>query len=447
MINGFGVNSAYTPGWVVRAVVVAVAAAVPVTTAPTRIVPASVYGNASVVVSLSQIKTVAGYASATSETSAAVRAAQIYSGRVSAVASAAGTAIVYRSVPAFAAGDAGAVGSALANAKLGTATASATATVDSCVAHRIRPAASNRVATLTVAQAIGGVTRYSPVTGNAAATGRGEASYRQSGQSYFRHDGYILNARSLCSGSVAQDKTKIIATLGSFDFANCSSASTAFLRYSAALSASGTCFATTLSAARTLAGRVSVGATAAAPPAIAVRVRRASVFDQASAAGVSPRPSQRHSARAERAVTATDIQAAGVRRTFGTAFSEVSVATFGIPLGQQSFGLVTDAAGAVSRAVISLVRTKATASGSAAGAAVFATQHFAQASGLGSAQVLVRVQISTKAQATALSEAVAVEPKSRPTSPAPFERRVTVIADGGRAMLLAFENRIMVVPS
>lgn len=67
----------------------------------------------------------------------------------------------------------------------------------------------------------------------------GEASVKRNGNSYFEHDGYSLSSAT-AAATVEQDKTKIIATLGSFDFGNGTSGAGSFIVYSARATGTGT---------------------------------------------------------------------------------------------------------------------------------------------------------------------------------------------------------------
>ena len=447
MLNGYGVNGAYTPAWVVRAAVVAVVAAATVTAASTRIVPATAYGDANVVVSLTQIRTVAAFATAAGDVSSSVASALIYAGRANALAQATSTALVYRSVPAQAAGDASANGTALANAKLGEATATAESTVVLCQAHRIRPGASYRLAELTQTPAGADVTRYSPAIAQAAATGRAEASTKLNGQSYFRHDGYVLGASSVCLALVEQDKIKIIATLGSFDFANGTGLGTPFVRHPGASYSLGASNAVSIVGQRN--ARAIVAATAAADSAaVAIKTQPGAALATAAATKVSIAVAQRHAASASNSADTASFPVVGKRTAHGASIATAEATAFAVVFGQQFFEIVGTTAGVVSQVQPTLFYL-AQALGSPVALAnaptpgsQFPSLAFAQ-SGAYALPVSVKFFVVVLQNATATGTAGALTLSDKP---APQERQMIVSGDD-RAMIVTFENRIMVVPS
>lgn len=447
MINGYGVNGAYTPAWVVRAAVVAVAAAAAVTAAPTRILPATAYGNANVVVSLSQIKTVAAFATATGDATSSVLPSLRYAGRVNATGQATGTAIVYRAVPATAAGDASATGIALANAKLGNATATSASTTVLCQAHRIRPAASSQVATLTAVPAAAKVTRYSPVSASAEATGRGEASKKLSGQSYFRHDGYVLGAAATCTVTVEQDKTKIIATLGSFDFANSTGAATSFLRRRGASYSLGVSTALSVVGVRKALANATANATASST-VTPTKTNPAAALGLATAVKVSLAVSQRHAGSAAGEATLSDVLVSAKRTARALVTGTAQAQSLAVVYGRQFFDVAGGVAGVSSQVSPSILYYAqaiglpvALANSPLTGLQNFG-QIFAQA-GASAAPVGVKLFANVVGTATATGSAGGVTLSDKP---APEERQMN-LSDDDRAMLVASEDRIMVVPS
>ncbi len=232
-LNGFGVNGASYPNWVVAAVVAATAAASVSQVAPARTTFGSVYGDANVVVTLTQTGILAGRVNATAESTSTLSPTLVFAGRVNATAGATGNAATRRDVTAQAGGDAGATGLALPNAKLGDATATASSTVDLAEAHRIRPAASLRYADATgstVAASIV-VNRRTTILATAGASGFGEPRIQLNGQSIWRHDGFVFNAMATNTVSFDTDKIAVIVTLGTFDFGQSASTSVPFVRH------------------------------------------------------------------------------------------------------------------------------------------------------------------------------------------------------------------------
>ena len=104
-INGFSLNGAAYPSWVIRAVVVATAAA-SFAVAPTRITFASAFGDAVVSVSLTQTQIIQARATATANASVDAKPTLEYAGASVATATAIGNAAVRRDVFATAGGDA-----------------------------------------------------------------------------------------------------------------------------------------------------------------------------------------------------------------------------------------------------------------------------------------------------------------------------------------------------
>lgn len=232
-VNGFSINGTVLPSLVVRAVVVATAAATVASSEPTRTTYATAHGDAAVAVSLTKTHTIQARATGTASVSSSIEPTLRFAGASMATATATGNGAVSRDVWATAGGDATCTADALTAQAIGEAQASAVSAVDLALAHVIHP---GRSVTLCEASssASGDVTRYAVafLTYGYAGPSWGEASVKRNGNSYFEHDGYSL-ATSTATSLVDQSKTKIIATLGTFDFGNGTSGANSFIVYSA----------------------------------------------------------------------------------------------------------------------------------------------------------------------------------------------------------------------
>lgn len=229
VFNGYSINGSSVPDWLRRATVIAAAAAT-AAIAPTRTTFASSFGDASAagIVSAQQNSSAsaAGTAEATSYASPGIR----YSGRSIATVESTGNASIIRLVPATSGGDAYSYGIANAADKLGEAESSAQSTVVSCLAHIIKPASSLATATLTEAQPNGDVNRYALVdaVGSISYT-RSEASVRRTGELFYSHDGYVLDAIASASAAIDPSKVGITSGFGSFEFSDSTGACLAFV--------------------------------------------------------------------------------------------------------------------------------------------------------------------------------------------------------------------------
>jgi len=232
LINGFSFNGAAYPNWVISAVVTAVAAA-SFSATPTRITYASAVGNANVSVTLTQTRVIAARANATASATVAVFPTIRSAGRSVATATATGHAAVRRDVYATAGGDARCYGEALTAQALGNANATMAATVVLAKAHMVFPGRSNTQGTAT-GTAQGNVKRYPTVrTGlSGSVYANAEPSVKRNGHSYFDHIGYATGSSRAVS-SVPQDRIKVIATFGAFDFAESNGTAKSFIRYAA----------------------------------------------------------------------------------------------------------------------------------------------------------------------------------------------------------------------
>ena len=264
-INRYAINSGASPDWVQRAAAVAVAAAL-ATVSPTKTTYSTASGNAVAVASVSpthkQVATSAGTAGANS----AVAPRLIYAASAAGTAGATGNAAVRRDVYATAAGDATCTGYALAADKLGEATANAAASVVLAKAHIVKTASTSKTCGATAIPPGGLVTRRPTVLAYAAATGRAEGSKKASEQTFYRHDGYVLGAMATATETIVPDRVQIIATFGSFEFADATGDATAFIRQTGQVNAVGAATGAQAFASIIFGGRVNAtaGATGAA---------------------------------------------------------------------------------------------------------------------------------------------------------------------------------------
>ena len=325
-VNGFGTNGAALPNWVVRAVVVAVAAAT-VTVGQTRTTYASCYGDAAVSVTLTQTHTIQARATGTAVCGSNLTPHVVYAGHANVLATATGNGAVRRDVFGEAGGDARATGEALTAQAIGTASATAASTTDLALAHLIRP--GRAIGTCAAAQSIeaGDVNRYARVTsalGTVTYT-RGEASTKSSGASYFRHDGYVVGASSTCTAQTLQDRTVTIATLGSFVFGESVATSRAFITEPGRALGTGVCTATQVVATHIYRGRVNATSGASAD---ITGVRN--VLPVSTAAGearsYNPIPRIKHASAAASSAQASSVDVIGKRTAYGHSSGTVATA-------------------------------------------------------------------------------------------------------------------------
>ncbi|WP_448510038.1 hypothetical protein [Immundisolibacter sp.] len=338
-VNGISINGTALPSWVVRAVVVAVAAATVASSEPTRTTYAAAFGDAAVSVSLTQTHTIQARATGTANVSSSIEPTLKFAGASVATANSTGNGAVRRDVWATAGGDATCTADALTAQAIGEALATAVSTVDLAQAHLIHPGCAN---TLCEANAVatGDVTRYPIVllTYGFSGPSWGEASVKRNGNSYFEHDGYSLSS-STATATVEQDKTKIIATLGSFDFGNGMSGAGSFIIYSAR--ASGTATNTAQPVVATHIYRPTASGTATATvTADATRVVMPIATAQAESLTYGPKASIKYVATGTGTADATAVQALGVRMTMAHQGGATAGATLaeGIVFGMQHWG-------------------------------------------------------------------------------------------------------------
>ena len=432
-VNGISINGTVLPSWVVRAVVVAAAAATVASSEPTRTTYAAAFGDAAVSVSLTQTHTIQARATGTAGVSSSIEPTLKFAGASVATANATGNGAVRRDVWATAGGDATCTADALTAQAIGEALATAVSTVDLAQAHIIHP---GRAATLceTNAAAAGDVTRYPIVllTYGFSGPSWGEASVKRNGNSYFEHDGYSLSS-STATATVEQDKTKIIATLGSFDFGNGMSGAGSFIIYSAR--ASGTATNTSQPVVSTHIYRPTANGTATATvTADATRVVMPSATAQAESLTYGPKASIKYVATGTGIADATSVQALGVRMAMAHQDGATAGATLaeGIVFGMQHWG-ASDGVLAVGDGQ----QAKADASYAAS-----ATGSLAMAVTLDSTATEIQQGHVYDVLATALVGKALALANSEIRAP---DDRYMIVGQEDRAMIVFAEERLMVV--
>lgn len=342
-INGFSVNGAAYPSWVIRAVVVAAAVA-SFSVEQTRTTFASAYGDAVVSVSLTQTQLIKARANGTASASVEVFPTLTYTGASTAQATATGNGSVRRDVFASAGGDATCYAEALTAQAIGDANATMAASVVLADAHIVFPGRSITPCVAT-ANCAGDVTRYPSVLagyGQVVFT-RGEASVKRSGTSFYELDGYVLNATAGANSAVPQDRVKITTTLGSFDYCDTTATARSFVTHSGAALATGITIAQSVVATHIYRPRVNAQGTATAT----INGTR-NVLPTANATGratpYAPKALINHAARGT-AATQASVSAQGVRVTLGrvTTTASASVAK-AVEYGVQHRATVSDSA-------------------------------------------------------------------------------------------------------
>lgn len=429
-INSFSINGAAVPNWIVRAVGVVAVAAATVTATPTRYATASAYGDAVAQVSLAPTQTIVARATATAGVSSYLAPHIIYAGKSTATALATGNGSIRRDVFAQAAGDAHATGEALTAQALGNASVSMGSTVVLCKPHIVFFGKSNVIGLASTVSGSGKVTRYCTASTTAGiGYTRGEASIKLSGNSYYNRDGFVPLATSGCVASVPQDRIKIIATLGSFTFAESDGTVKSFIRYTARSNGSGQSTAQTVNSRRILKGAGSTTAQASAT-ITGTRVALGKVSEQASASYLSIRSRIKYAATGRSDANATSIAVVGKR---------------------SAMGIVTGFAGADSGYPIVGKQNKATASSTAIATLTFvatrikyaaqSTGNSAQASVVSAKAVLKQMALATSTALASVGKAYAV---SNSDISAPADRYMVIDAQS-REMTAPFEDRTMTV--
>lgn len=350
-----------------------------------------------------------------------------------ATATATGNGAVRRDAWATAGGDATCTADALTAQAIGEAQATAVSTVDLALAHIIHP---GRSVTLCEASssASGDVTRYAVafLTYGYAGPSWGEASVKRNGNSYFEHDGYSL-ATSTATSLVEQDKTKIIATLGTFDFGNGTSGANSFIVYSARASGTGVNTAQPVAATHIYRPKATATATATAT-ADATRVVTPTATGLGESLTYGPKARIKYVATGTSNAVASVAQALGVRMAMAQQNGATAGATLaeGIVFGMQHWG----ASGAT---LADGATVKADAS---AAFAANATGSLAMAVTLDSTATTIQQAHVADVLATALVGRAYAVANSEIRAP---DDRYMIVGQEGRAMIVSAEERMMMV--
>lgn len=431
-VNGFSINGTVLPSWVVRAVVVATAAATVASSEPTRTTYASAHGDAAVVVSLTQTHTIQARATGTASVSSSIEPTLKFAGSSVATATATGNGAVRRDVWATAGGDATCTADALTAQAIGEAQAFAVSTVDLALAHIIHPGRSVSLCEAS-SEASGDVTRYPTVllTYGYSGPSWGEASVKRNGNNYFEHDGYSL-ATSTSTSLVEQDKTKIIATLGTFDFGNGTSGANSFIVYSAR--ATGTAINTPQTVPATHIYRPTASATGTATgTADATRVVMPTATGLGESITYGPKARIRYASSGAGAMGASVVQALGVRMAMAQQDGATAGATLaeGIVFGMQHWGATDVGLAGV------ITQSRADVAYAAAGIA-----SLAMAVSLDSTPTLLKFGQVDAVIATALVGRAYALANSEIRAP---DDRYMIVGQEDRAMVVSAEERMMVV--
>lgn len=429
-INSFSINGAAIPNWIVRAVGVVALAAATVTATPTRVASASAYGDAAAQVTLHPTQTISAKATANAGASYYLNPHIVYAGKSTATALATGNGSVRRDVFATAGGDAHAYGEALTAQAIGNANATMAATVVLCKPHIVFFGKSNVVGLASTVSDVAKVTRYvSAISTAGVGYTRGESKVKYAGHSYYNHDGFVPLATSGCTASIPQDRVKIIATFGSFTFADCNGTAKSFIKYTAKSNEYGLCTSQTVDSHRILKG--AVNATAQATSSItATRIKLPTATGQATASYYSIVPHFVRSANAVSNAFALDIAANGKRRAFG-AVLELAGADSNYPLmGKQNKATASDSGVATAQLVNARIKY---ASG--------AIDLSAQATNVNAFGILIRKATANAIALASVGKAYAV---ANSDIAAPADRYMYVVADP-RNMIVDYEDRTMTV--
>ena len=431
-VNGFSINGTVLPSWVVRAVVVATAAATVASSEPTRTTYATAHGDAAVVVSLTQTHTIQARATGTASVSSSIEPTLKFSGSSVATAIVTGNGAVRRDVWATAGGDATCTADALTAQAIGEAQAFAVSTVDLALAHIIHPGRSGTLCEAS-GEASGDVTRYPTVllTYGYSGPSWGEASVKRNGNDYFEHDGYSL-ATSTATSLVEQDKTKIIATLGTFDFGNGTSGANSFIVYSAR--ATGTAINAPLMVPATHIYRPTASTTGTATgTADATRVVMPTATGLGESITYGPKARIRYASSGAGAMGASVVQALGVRMAMAQQDGATAGATLaeGIVFGMQHWGATDVGLAGVT------TQSRADVAYAATGIA-----SLAMAVTLDSTPTLLKFGQVDAVMATALVGRAYALANSEIRAP---DDRYMIVGQEDRAMVVSAEERMMVV--
>lgn len=470
-INSFSINGATVPNWIVRAVGIVAVAAATVTATPTRVAVASAYGDAVAQVSLAPTQTIIARATATAGVSSYLAPHIVYAGKCTATALATGNGSVKRDFFAQAAGDAHATGEALTAQALGSASVSMGSSVVLCRPHIVFFGKSNVIGLASTVSGSGKVTRYCTATPTAGiGYTRGEASIKRASNAYYELDGFVPLATSGCVVSVPQDRIKIIATLGSFEFAECSAQANTFIRYTARSNVSGQSTAQSVNSHKILRGDVNTTAQATAT-ITGTRVALGVVLAQADASHLAIRSRIKYAVACISDATATSIVAIGKRTANGGAIGEAGAESNFANVGTQNKSTASNQAIVTSELVLADYKGMSASFATAqaqSNTPVFGIQHKAGASDIaistaqlvlgkykpfGSSFVIARSQSNTPAvgnqnKATVNSTALASAGKAFAFTNSDVlaaAERYMVIDAQSRGMTVPFEDRTMTV--
>lgn len=429
-INSFSINGAAVPNWIVRAVGVVAVAAATVTATPTRVARASAYGDAVAQVSLAPTQTIIARATATAGVSSYLAPHIVYAGKSTATALSTGNGSVKRDIFAQAAGDATATGDALTAQALGNASVSMGSTVVLCKPHIVFFGKSNVIGLASTVSGSGKVTRYCTASTTAGiGYTRGEASIKLSGNSYYNRDGFVPLATSGCVASVPQDRIKIIATLGSFTFAESTAQANTFIRYTARSNVSGLSTAQTVNSYKILKGAVNTTAQASAT-ITGTRVALGIVSAQANASHLSINTRFIRAAMGEGDATAISIAANGKRTAKGAGIGEAGAESNFPNVGKQNKSTASDTAIATAGVITARIKYAAQSTGDAA-----------QATAIGARGTLILLGRATSTVLASVGKAYAV---ANSDISAPADRYMVIDAQS-REMTAPFEDRTMTV--
>lgn len=395
-----------------------------------RVKSASAYGDAVVVVSLSGIKQVPGRATNAATVSTFTRPSVIFSGVISANAGATGSAAVRNDKFAQASADCTATAYVLVAQALAEANATMGAITQSCVGHIVFFAKSNVIAQADQATATGDVTRYTPVYGAATSSyARGEASTQASGETYFDHDGYVLNARATCTVTIPADRVKIIATFGSFEFSDCAGDAIPFIRYTTRSIGLSTLTATPIVGKITQYGVVNTTSDATVT-AIGTRNVFAQAASTAASSHLSIPSNYRYAGNATGTATNNTVIVTAKRTVYADSQVQASAEnTNNITTGGQYRATSLSFSAVTSNAPDAIIKHMVDATANAASASIAANS-----------------EVSRKARSTANATAFVVIANGNTNAEvsAP-EQRYMVIEAQIRNMTVPFEDRIMTV--
>lgn len=339
-LNGYTFNGAATPNWVVRAVVVAVAAAT-FSVSPLRTSYGAVQANASVNVSLVDTRQIAAYATATGGATSALFPHMVYNGHVDAQATTTGTGAILNYSFASAGGDATCTGLALTSQAIGDASNTAESTVADCIPHIVFSARS-LVTGQATGQATGDVTRYPTVQSSLgeAIFSRAEARYAAADSGYYLDDGYVLAGSAIgrSTASVPQAGMLVTAHFVAFDVSRCNATVDTFIRYTTRATGLSSSNAQSVRATQTF-FRTASSTAAASAVASAQRTTRTSSTSVSGATAYGQVGRIKHASEATGvAATASSTPAQSKYTGIGSALAMANAELVSTTFGNQLFG-------------------------------------------------------------------------------------------------------------